>query len=276
MSRLSTLAAALLLPGLAAAQDLTSRAPTPSALGNLRLDVPVLYADPGPRRAPSLIPLLGMPAGFLHSPAGLEDEAGGATEPEAGDDEPFRVVVGQNNPFFDFHSPLEPTGAGYYRLHTQYQMFQEQDWGACVGLRALTPAGLESNGAGKGLTVFSPTLAWYQRIEEDTILHCSIGGNIRARPGWEDSMTRSLHWGVAAQHRLFDLSADADSSLHFFLELLGNQPFYDDAHARVFGNWGVLPGLHLRCRDSWWLSTGVMLPFNMERGLWQFTWSCQF
>ena len=41
----------------------------------------------------------------------------------------------------------------------------------------------------------------------------------------------------------------------------------------------MLPGLHWKVADNWWMSGGVILPVGAPRsepGLWQFTCSLQF
>jgi hypothetical protein len=241
--------------------------------------------SPSPR--PDRFQLFRMPAGFITNPVGLDsDDDDPPTDPESatapsfpGEDR-LQLILGQDNPFFDFRYRGDPGGVGYYRLHTQYQLLDSSTSGLCLGLRAATPAGLEADGLAHGPTILSPALAWYQDLGGIASLHGYIGKNLRATNGWTDSLERSIHYGVAVQEPVPGLASGPIGGLHMFIEALGRQRSSPDlVGGRPPFNWEVLPGLHWQMGENWWMSGGLLLPMGasrLETNLWQITCSWRF
>ena len=253
---------------------------------SLRLNFSNLLQDDGtPPSRPDRFQLFRMPVGFLTNPVGLDSDdddppAGleSATAPSFPGEDRLQLILGQDNPFFDFRYPGDPGGVGYYRLHTQYQLLDSSTSGLCLGLRAVTPAGLESDGLARGHTILTPALAWYQDLGIGS-LHGYVGKNLRATNGWTDSLERSIHYGLALQEPIPGLSSGSIGSVHFFVETLGRQKSSPDLAGRPPFNWEVLPGLHWQVGENWWMSGGLLLPMGgarLETNLWQITCSWRF
>jgi len=253
---------------------------------SLRLNFANQLEDAGSPPRPDRFQLFRMPAGFITNPVGLDSDDDdpppdpeSATAPSFPGEDRLQLILGQDNPFFDFRYPGDPGGAGYYRLHTQYQLLDSSTSGLCLGLRAVTPAGLEADGLAHGPTILSPALAWYQDLGGIASLHGYIGKNLRATNGWTDSLERSIHYGVAVQQPIPGLTSTSTGSLHFFVEALGRQRSNPDLAERPPFNWEVLPGLHWQMGENWWMSGGLLLPMGasrLETNLWQITCSWRF
>src|SRR5438128_4640568 len=180
MSSRSVQAQVALLPDATApVQDLISPPSLRLNFGNILQDA----TNPSPR--PDRFQLFRMPAGFLTNPVGLDSDDDDpssdletANAPSFPGEDRLQLILGQDNPFFDFRYPGDPGGAGYYRLHTQYQLLDSSTSGLCLGLRAVTPAGLEANGLARGHTILCPALAWYQDLGAVGPLHGYVGINL--------------------------------------------------------------------------------------------------
>lgn len=242
---------------------------------------PVLPADfafssrtlderPTPRPA-TAIPLFRMPTAFLQDPLDIAPDADG---PDS--DGPLRVNAGLHNPFFDFRLRGDGGSVGHYKVQTQYQLYDAEGSGLSFGFHALTPAGFENNGLGRGPTQVNSSFAWYQQIDDGVFLHGFVGANVRANSAWDENIGRSFEYGIAFQSLVPDFEPAPDTSLHVFVEVLGRQRFNDDPGLST--RWGVLPGLHLRLGEDQWISGGVLVPYGLPRSesLWHLTWFCRF
>jgi hypothetical protein len=231
-------------------------------------------------------PLFGMPVGFLYEPVGLENDddpspedplapAGTATDSLA--DLKVQVALGSHNPFFDLRKAGDPGGVGYYKLHSQLQLFDSESAALSLGLQAVTPAGLDSNGVQDGPTVVSPSLAWSQDLGGDSALHGFIGKDVRGGPRWTDRLERGIRCGLAVQSPLPYGGMGVSPNLHMFVEALGrlnNAGTLTDPAPRTFE---VLPGLHWRLNDNCWMSGAMIVPVDAPRlELWQITCRWQF
>lgn len=214
-----------------------------------------------------------MTTGFLTDPIGLDMEedasAAGAPTGTAGLDalgeSRLGLVLGADNPFFDFQAPGDPGGVGYYKVHTQYQLFDNQCTCLSVGFQAFTPAGLESDGLATGPTVVRPTIACSHAWEDGTAVHGFLGKPVLARPGWLDRPERGLHYGLAFQSPLTSQPTCSGRGLHLFFEALGNTRRPLTAGQTPVVNWEFIPGLHWQVRDNWWFSSGVIVPLGTTR-----------
>jgi hypothetical protein len=228
--------------------------------------------------------LFRMPTGFLSTPVGLDTDDDDSSEnptltsPGTGQDR-IQVAVGQDNPFFDFRYRGDPGGYGYYRLHAQYQLADSNSGGLSLGLRAVTPAGLEADGVAQGRTILSPALAWYQDLGSNFVIHGYVGKNLHASSNWTDNLERSLHYGVALQQPIPGLESGTIGSVHMFVEALGRQRSSPDLVDRPETTFEMLPGLHWQVGENWWMQGGVLLPLGTSRldtSLWQITCSWRF
>jgi hypothetical protein len=260
----------------------------PGSLNALRLRcVPLSEAGSTPSRdAP--VRLFRMSTGYLVSPVGIDDSDQSAAAPSSTPIAPsteadafsrMQVVAGNDNPYLDFRRPGDPGGVGYLRLQSQMQVVDTGRSGCTLGFRAATPAGLEYDGLPDGPTVVAPNLGWYYDLGEGAGLHGFVGKSVRAGGGWTDSLGRNVEYGVAV-HRPVPLLDGGDSrNLFLFVQALGrNRPDFS-LDTRKSAQWEVLPGIHWRMNDTWWLSGGVIVPVGTSRsdlGLWQITCSLQF
>jgi hypothetical protein len=215
-------------------------------------------------RAPR-IALFRMAPGFLSDPLGLDPDGDDPTlvAPDsaglpAGGDSPNRVqvTIGMDRPFFDFRRPGDPGGVGFYKLHTQYQLLDTGATGLTVGMQAVTPAGLEVDGAADGPTYLSPNLGWFQELGNGAAIQACLTKNIRANPRWLDRMEGGFHYGVAFQYPCPGLCDLPDRGLFFFVEGLGRYRYADVPGGRS-AVWEVVPGLHLRLSEDFWVSFGA-------------------
>jgi hypothetical protein len=233
--------------------------------------------------------LFRMPPPFSTNPSGLEadgenstGEANGSTAAESGGSQEnwLQVSMGADNPFFDFRRPGDPGGVGFYKLHSQVRLFETPSLGLCVGIQAVTPAGAEAEGLVDGPTTLSPNLAWsYEVTDIGAALHGFVGANVRAKGGWTDELDRDIHCGVALHSPVPGLVRDANRSIHLFVEALGRLRPDLDSSQRATPIWELLPGIHCRLGDSWWMSGGLLMPLYAPRPdnrLWQITCSWQF
>jgi len=222
-----------------------------------------------------------MQPAFLYEPIGLETVDGSvaadapqAIDPDAELASRLQVSIGNDNPFFDFRSPDNPGGVGYYRLHAQYQMVDAATMSCIVGLQAVTPAGLEADGLARGPTVLRPNLAWWQDLGGGTGLHGYLCKDVVPGGAVLDRFEQGYRCGLAWASVLPDPIPDGVGTFHFFMEALARyQP--DSFNGQRPPAWEVLPGLNWQMNDSCWMSGAVVLPVGPARadntGLWQLT-----
>jgi hypothetical protein len=187
--------------------------------------------------------------------------------------------MGSDNPYFDFRRPGDPGGVGFYRVNTQVQFFDSSSTGCSLGMQAVTPAGLQAAGIDTGPTVVSPAFSLFHVLEDGTAVQGFVGKNVplmnagtAPRP-----LRRNLEYGVALQRPLATTGPDPLRNLYFYVGALGETRFQKEGVRPV--TWEVLPGLHWKVAENWWMSGGVLLPVGPSRadsGLWQFTCSFQF
>ena len=204
--------------------------------------------------------------GFAWEPAGLDfdDPAGPETTPAEADPGLawLQVAVGSDNPFLDLRRPGDPGGIGYYRMHTQVQLFDSPTTGCALALRAVTPAGRECNGIANGPTFVSPALSFFQALDNDFALQAFVGKHMRLDSPVGPSLRRSVEYGLALNRPLTD-ETSVPGRVYVFLEALGRYR-YDDTEPRP-AVWEVVPGLHWQMNDNWWLSGGWIVPMSAPR-----------
>jgi hypothetical protein len=233
-----------------------------------------------PRARPNRIQLFRIVPGFLSDPVGLETDDPAAATPGDGL-EWLQVSLGSDNPFFDFRRPGDPGGVGYYKVHTQLQLFGTR-WTSCaLSLQAVTPAGVDQDGIEDGPTVLSPSLCVYHELPDGTAIQSFIGRHLHVNSGLASGpIHRNVQYGFAVQRPVWDTGPDNVGSFYLFVEALGRYR-YDASYTGPAAVWEMVPGVHWRVTDNLWLSGGVLMPVNAaptarDARLWQFTCSIQF
>jgi hypothetical protein len=258
----------------------------------LTLDFGVLTTDTSPTTArPNQIRLFRITPGFLSDPVGLEDDPaplGADGLPIKADDGPnwVEVAIGNDNPFFDVRLPGDPGGIGYTRVHSQVQVLDLPSTSCAIGVQAVTPAGAQQGGIEDGPTVISPGFSMFHSLQDGTAfqgfvskdLHVASPANLTDTLSHPGQLDRSVQYGMAVQRPLLP----QDDSIFLFVEALGRYHYDSTTSATTASapTMEVLPGMHVKMSDGWWLSGGVILPVNQNRPvdahLWQITCSFQF
>ncbi len=268
------------------ATDLLGRDARPLVLHDINLWAATADPPPQPSRTPRLR-LPRMPVTSLGDPLGLiDDDASPPPDPDApltsgpadNDGGPIQVSMGEDNPFFDFRRSGSPGGVGYYKVQTQLQFLDTGATGCTLCLQAVRPAGLESNGVNDGPSFVSPSLTVFHDLGDGTALHGFVGKDVRANATWRDGLTdNSLRYGVALQQPVPGVTTDPSKGLFVFVEAQG---YWSDRDQGALRSWEVVPGLHYRLSDSWWMSGGVLLPVGPTRygsaGQWHLSCSWQY
>lgn len=226
--------------------------------------------------------LFGMPSGFLSDPLDvIQDDDTDPAAADGGCPTPDRLTIalGAVNPFFGFRQFGDPGGVGFYKVHTQVQVFDSGLSGFAVSLQAVTPAGLECNGVAGGRTFLSPSVAWFQDLGDGTAFHAFAGQDIHAcTRGLDENLERRMRCGMALSRPIWGDDTISHDGLHLFVELLGR--YRQDGTYNQRGSTGeLLPGLHWHRGDNWWMSGGLIVPLDSARfdpDLWQITCSWRF
>lgn len=247
-------------------------------------------SDAGAVARPHRIRLFGIAPGFLSDPVGLSDaddplfgaanDSGNATAGDSGPDW-LSLTVGGDNPFFDLRRPGDPGGVGYYRVHSQVQLFESANTGCAVALQAVTPAGSENDGLNDGPTVLSPAFSVYHALDDGTAIQGFVGQHVNLSPRWTNQVGQSIHYGMAVQHPLMESGPEGVGNVYVFVEALGRfRTDGSDNGANALNSWDVLPGVHWQMAPNWWMSGGLVVPMTSatrtESNQWQITCSFQF
>jgi hypothetical protein len=225
------------------------------------------------------IPMFGMVPAFLTEPLGLDagddpvcidpGNSLGTNANSAGEKSQVVVVMGLDNPYFDYPGRNDFGGVGFYKVYSQLQLLDKGTTCVSLGLQAAMPAGIQAGGLQEGPTMFRPALAWFQELGDGTALTGFVSKTIRAGARWSDEMECNIHCGMALQYELPWLGFWPGQSVHLFMEALGRYRVLGDSTVTRPLNWDLIPGIHWRMGESWWLSVGAA-----RRGLitcsWQF------
>jgi len=225
-----------------------------------------------------------MPVTSLGDPLGLNPDPGEtptdqleATTPGDADAARFQVAMGNDNPFLDFRRRGSPGGVGFYKVQTQYQFFDSGTTGCTMSFQAVRPAGLEANGVSEGPSFVSPALTVFHDLGDGTALHAFVAKDVRANTSWRDGTIEGAQYGVALQQPLVGPARDPSKGLFLFVEALGR---CSDRDAAIANCWEVVPGLHYRMSDGWWVSGGLLVPVGPTRygttGQWHVSCSWQY
>jgi hypothetical protein len=258
----------------------------PLILHDLNLWAATADPPPPPSGTPR-IRLPRMPNTSLGDPLGLIDDGDPPPDPDApvtaspagGGDIPVQVSMGMDNPFLDFRRSGAPGGVGYYKVQTQFQFLDTGKTGCTFSFQAVRPAGLESNGLSDGPSFVSPALTVFHDLGDGTALHGFVGKDVRANSAWRDGLVDGggLKYGMAVQQPFPGLTPDPTRGLFLFVEAQG---YWSDRDQGTLHSWELVPGMHYRLSDSWWMSGGVLVPVGPTRygaaGHWHLSCSWQF
>jgi hypothetical protein len=231
--------------------------------------------------------LFRMPTGFPSDPVGLdadtdafeEDQAGANADAGLAGAGRWSMALGTDNPYFDFRTPGDPGGVGFYKVQTQYQLYASDSTQLSFNLQAATPAGLESDGVAGGPTILTPAMAYFYQMEGGAALQAFVGKHVGARAGWSDSLERSVHYGCALQRPLADVMPDVGNNVYVFVEALGHSRLVNYNGQSPSACWQLVPGLHWRVSENCWMSGGILIPLkeqNFDPGFLQLTCSWRF
>jgi hypothetical protein len=229
----------------------------------IRMDMPSREALPAYRA--DVLRFFSMASAVPQAPLGLDqddDFNAPGTEQAAADNGRVQVVLGTDNPFYDFQRPGSPGGAGFYRFYSQALLFDTRRTAFSVGFDATTPAGLESDGIATGPTYLSPNLAWLYDMGRGNVFNAFVGQNLRARTHWSNGLTRTTRYGLAWQSRCPGVACNADHGLHFFVEALGRFRYDGTTPQSASRNWEFIPGVQWRLSPNWWLTGGYLVPLG--------------
>lgn len=214
------------------------------------------------------------PTGFISSTPWLDTD-----EPDPDDDLAWlNVAVGNDNPYFDLRRRGDPGGVGFTRVNTQIQLFDVARTSIAIGVQAVTPLGLQSEGLADdhGPTVITPALAVVHELDAGLSVQAFIGKHVPLMNRATQSVRRDVHYGLALQRALSTDTSDPLSTLFISVGALGQWRWRENVPI----SWEVLPGLHWKPMDSWIMSAGYVLPVGPTSaetgGHWQLTWLWQF
>jgi hypothetical protein len=222
---------------------------------------------PTPSRTPRIL-MFGMVPGFLSDPIGLNGNDD-PVDPDAGSEagggnSGMLLSVGKDNPYFDWRRPGDPGGVGYMRLHSQLQLVDLPATSVCFAIQGWTPAGAEGGGVISGPTTVTPGLGVFQDLGNGTALHGYVGQNFR--DGWNKD--GPLRYGMAVHCPLVPWADPEDCGIYLFMEAMGSYAYPGDRPGRAM-SWDLMPGVHWRLSDNFWLSIGGARS-TMLTWMWQF------
>jgi hypothetical protein len=231
--------------------------------------------------------------GFLSDPPGLDndDKTPGDGRPSDPDPEQdagpdwLTVAVGNDNPYFDFRRRNDPGGVGFTRVTSQVSLFDTSKTACSVGLQAVTPAGLAADGLPDrlGTTVVTPAVSLFHMLGDDaTAVQLFVGKHMPLMNSGPQSINRDLQYGLALQRPVTTDANDPFRCVYLSVGALGLMKLNDTTTTRTPVQWEVLPGLHYKMGDSWWISGALVLPVGNTNTAsstlqqWQVTCSFQF
>jgi hypothetical protein len=219
-------------------------------------------ADPQPAS-----PSAGKIRPFLVQPGYLIDNPWlGAEEPQGPDltsgPDWLTLAVGNDLPCFGPFRSGAPGGAGFTRLASQVQLFDDSQSALAFNFGAVAPSGQQNDGVpeSRGATVLMPALSAFHALDDATGLMLSVGTNVTL-PGQAAGPGRhELQYGLGV-YRSLDPYLDSPLRQVFFsVEALGQQRSPRDLRSPV--TWDVLPGLHWQPMQNVAVSGGLTLPFS--------------
>ena len=232
-------------------------------------------AEPTPVSRTPKLQFFRMPSGFMATPLGLYPDEDPPTEDgttKSGDDDFsfMQITYGTHIPYLDMYRKGDPGGFGFYKVHSQVQIFDLGATNVSAVFQAVTPMGLQNGGVGSGTTVLSPSLACFQDLGEGTAFHAYIGQQIASNANWRDQIHAGFRCGMAWQQPVPITAVSGDQGLYVFVQALGQ---YRTDNARPEGtkpaSWEVIPGVQYRVNNACWMSLGISR-YNFLSCTWQY------
>jgi hypothetical protein len=284
LNKLLVLLGPLFLLGMSpAASAQFSPGGVPRDLGREPIVPPeVVFAPPSPastQNLPNRIRLFRFQPGFLSDPPGLDQDEPKFPEPDSGPDF-LTLAIGSDNPYLDFRQPGDPGGVGFARINTQVQLFDTNRTACSLALQAVAPGGVQFDGLPDrmGPTVLTPALSVFHAIDDALAVQAFVGKHLPIQNSGSQVVRRDLQYGMALQRPLSRNDDDPLRNLYLSVGAVGL--YKTDRDARTPVVWEVLPGLHYKLADNWWISTGVSVPVgttpSTNAGRLQVTCSLQF
>jgi hypothetical protein len=230
--------------------------------------------------------------GFLSDPVGIQDDdsmasilglppSNGSALPPQTDDglDWIQFGMGTDNPYFEMRRPGDPGGVGYYRMNTQVQLLDSRTTACTLGLQAVTPAGIQFAGVPDGPTVVSPAFSVFHAVNDRLAIQGFVAKNVAIRDAdGTGLLQRNVQYGLAVQRPILANGPEGLRSLFLSVGALGQIRPEGDSF-RLMPSCDVLPGLYWHVNDSWWVSSGLLLPVgpsHTSANQWQLTCSFQF
>ena len=243
------------------------------------LSLPTL---PTPATPSSHVRVFRIQPGFLSETTWLDDPATSTPKELEFDPEPeiFSLSAGNDNPLFDFRTKGDPGGVGYSRVNSQLQLFDTSKTAMSFGLQAVTPTGQAQNGLADnlGTTVVTPGVSLFHELDQGLGVQAFVSKNMPLFTQVGPPVRRDLQYGVAIHSAVTNNPADPLSSVFLSLGAVGQ--FKPESEVGKTMNWDVMPGMHLRLADNWWVSGGVLVPVGQNgsgnSGHWRLTCQWQF
>ena len=247
------------------------------------LRILALPALPTPTTPASRVRLFRIQPGFLSETTWLDDDrTTGTPKPLEYDPEPefFSLSYGNDNPLFDFRGKGDPGGVGYSRINSQLQLFDTSKTAMSLGVQAVTPTGLANSGLAdnRGTTVVTPGCSLFHELDEGLGVQAFVSKHMPLLNQATAPVRRDFRYGVAVHRCVTTNPIDPLSNVFLSVGATGQQRTDADGDKKI--NWDVMPGMHLRLADQWWLSSGYVLPVGPTRyengGRWRLTCQWQF
>jgi hypothetical protein len=169
---------------------------------------------------------------------------------------------------------------GFYRVNTQVQLFDSATTACTLALQAYAPAGPQYDGLPEraGPTVVSPALSLFHALEDGTAVQGFVGKHLPLANAAAGPLQKAVQYGMALQRPLGANTDGVLNHLYLYVGALGQYRLEREGGSQVV--WDVMPGLHWKVADNWWVTGGLMLPVGPARnesvGQWQVTCSVQF
>lgn len=217
-------------------------------------------SDAPPANTPprTRIPVVGMQAGFITNPLGIDsdddlpaDAADGS--PRSSDADFVQLNVGTYNPYFDLRLPGDPGGVGYYKVHSQVQLLDAGTTSLCINVQAFTPAGIQAGGIANGPTSVIPAVAGFQDLGYGAALQGYFGQSIQANSRLSDRLDSNLQYGLSVQCAVPGAPSGTAKGLFLYFAALGRYNV-DGSHTAL---WEFVPGVQMRINGNCWMSLGA-------------------
>lgn len=231
-----------------------------------------------PVPAPARIRPFWVQPGFLIDTPWLGADDPVPVEPDTGPDW-VTLSFGNDNPNFAFRRQGDPGGVGFFRVSSQFQLFDSAGTSCALCLNAVSPSGQENDGLpdSKGATVLMPAFSLSHAFDEGTWLLLSVGTNLTLQNPTPQPSRRDWQYGFGVYHSLATDGNGPFRNVYVSVEALGQQREMRDVRSPV--TWDVLPGLHWKPASNWTLSGAFALPMAARSDTpqqWQIICTVQF